>query len=248
MEVHHHSHTGRKKKTDFLWEFIMLFLAVFCGFLAENLREHYIEHKREVKYIRSIVKDLATDTAWMNSYLHDQGISIDALDSVIFLLKKGDPDSFSRKRIYSLARMSIKLSSPNKINYNAYDQMRNSGNLRLIREQAAVDSISRYYFDAKDIEQLNETIMQRQEALVEFEGKIFDGSVFQKMLGLNDFQFKEPAGSPALITADKNLINDFITRAHYLGSANVYSLVYARRQKQAAINLINYLNEEYHLK
>ncbi len=248
MHVHHRSHSDRKKKTDFIWEFVMLFLAVFCGFLAENLREHYIEHKREKKYIRSIVKDLATDTAWMNSYLYDQQASIEALDSVIFLLKKARTDSFSRKRVYYLARMAIKMSSPNKINYNAYDQMRSSGNLRLIREQDTVDSISRYYFGARDIEQLNETIMQRQAALVEFEGKIFDGSVFQNMLGINNFEFKEPAGSPALLTTDKNLINDFITRAHYLGSANVYSLVYARRQKLAAISLINYLMNEYHMK
>ena len=248
MEVHHHSHSARKKKTDYLWEFVMLFLAVFSGFLAENLREHYVEHRRENKYIRSIVEDLATDTSWMNTYLHDQRVSIEALDSVIILLKKGTTDSFSRKRVYYLARMSIKLSSPNKINYNAYDQMRNSGNLRLIKEQATVDSISRYYFSAKDIEQLNETIMQRQSALVEFEGKIFDGTVFQNMLGLNNFEFKEPTGSPALVTADKNLINDFITRAHYLISANVYSQVYARRQKQAAISLINYLKKEYSLK
>jgi len=90
--------------------------------------------------------------------------------------------------------------------------------------------------------------MQRQAALVEFEGKIFDGSVFQSMLGAHNFEFKEPAGSPALVTTDKGLINDFITRAHYLGSANVYSLVYARRQKEAATNLINYLKEKYHHK
>lgn len=254
MEVHHRSQhsknrRGRKKKWgDHLWEFMMLFLAVFCGFFAENLREHSAEHKREKKYIRSIVKDLATDTAWMNTYLQDQQTSIRDLDSVIFLLKTGSTDSFSRKRIYYLARMAIKLSSPNKINYAAYDQMRNSGNLRLVKKQETVDSMSRYYFGAKDIEQLNETIMQRQSALVEFEGRVFDGTIFQNMLGINNFEFKEPAGAPTLVTADKNLINDFITRAHYLISANVYSQVYARRQKQAAISLINYLKKEYHLK
>ena len=35
MEVHHHSHTSRKKWMHYFWEFLMLFLAVFCGFLAE---------------------------------------------------------------------------------------------------------------------------------------------------------------------------------------------------------------------
>ncbi len=43
MEVHAHSHTPRKKRTHYFWEFLVLFLAVFCGFLTENQREHYIE-------------------------------------------------------------------------------------------------------------------------------------------------------------------------------------------------------------
>lgn len=254
MEIHRHSHHSDKHRTrkekwrDRTWDFIMLFLAVFCGYIAENWREHYIENKREKKYIRSVVKDLTTDTAWMNTYLKDQQNSVLILDSVIFLLKKGSSDSVSRRRVYYLARMAIKLSSPNKINYSAYDQMRNSGNLRLVKKQATVDSISRYYFGAKDIEQLNETIMQRQSALVEFEGRVFDGTVFQSMLDLDNFEFKEPPGNPALVTADKNLVNDFITRAHYLSSANVYSQVYARRQKEAAIRLISFLKKEYCLK
>ncbi len=254
MEIHRHSHhsgnhqSKKEKWRARIWDFVMLFLAVFCGFIAENMREHYIEHKREKKYIGSVVKDLATDTAWMNTYLSDQQNSVRSLDSAIFLLKKGNTDSVSRRRVYYLARISIKLSSPNKINYSAYDQMRNSGNLRLVKKQATVDSISRYYFGAKDIEQLNETIMQRQSAMVEFEGRVFDGTVFQNMLDLNNFEFKEPSGSPALATTDKNLINDFITRAHYLISANVYSQVYARRQKEAAVRLITYLKKEYCLK
>lgn len=248
MEVHHHSHTPRKKWSHFFWEFFMLFMAVFCGFLAENLREHIIENKREIKYIRSIVKDLATDTAWMNSYQQDQKASVHALDSVMNLLRSGKTDSFSRKRVYYLARMAMKMSSPNKINYNAYDQMRNSGNLRLLKKQSTVDSISLYYFNARDIEQLNETILQRQASLVEFEGKIFDGIVFQKMADLDNFEFHEPKGSPAIITNDKSIINDFIVRAHYLAAANSFSQIYAQRQKKAAIGLINYLKKEYHIK
>ena len=46
MEVHHHTHSARKRWTHYFWEFFMLFLAVFAGFMAENWREHMIEHKR----------------------------------------------------------------------------------------------------------------------------------------------------------------------------------------------------------
>src|SRR5215210_6733179 len=46
MDVHHHTHTPRKKWTHYLFEFFMLFLAVFCGFIAENFREHIVENGR----------------------------------------------------------------------------------------------------------------------------------------------------------------------------------------------------------
>lgn len=250
MEVHphHHVHQGKKKKTDYLWEFLMLFLAVFSGFLAENFREHIVDRKREKVYIRSLVKDLTTDTTWFNSYMSDQRAAVRDMDSVILLLRTGSSDSFSRKRIYYLARMAIKLSSPNKINYSAYDQMRSSGNLRLIREQGTTDSITRYYFSANDILQMNETVMQRQASLVEFEGKILDGNVLQSMENAETFEFREPEGNPALATSDKILINDFIVRAHYLISINALSSISAQQQKETAIRLINYLKNEYHFK
>jgi hypothetical protein len=254
MHVHHHSEHNhqknhqKKKWREYAWEFIMLFAAVFCGFIAENLREHYVEHIREKKYIRSIIKDLQTDTTWMNSYMDEQWQSIQACDSVIILLNQPLKDSFAKRRLYYLARMVIKKSSPNKINYSAYDQMRSSGNLRLIKSQSTLDSITNYYFKAMDIEQLNQTIMQRQSALVEFEGKIFDGAIFQRMEDLRSFKFREPKGNPALISTDRSLINDLVMRAHYLGSANSLSRSMAGDQKQAAISLIGYLKHGYHIK
>jgi len=54
MEVHHNTHTERKKFTHYLWEFLMLFLAVFCGFLAENFREHQVEKNRATQYMLSL--------------------------------------------------------------------------------------------------------------------------------------------------------------------------------------------------
>src|SRR5512144_380423 len=82
MEVHHHSHTERKKWTHYFWEFLMLFLAVFCGFLAENQREHLVEHQREKQYMRTMLEDLQTDTATIKRVYNlavTQKISLDSL-------------------------------------------------------------------------------------------------------------------------------------------------------------------------
>ena len=58
MEVHHQSHTARKKWTHYFWEFLMLFLAVTLGFFVENQREHFVKHRRERQYVRSFLGDL----------------------------------------------------------------------------------------------------------------------------------------------------------------------------------------------
>src|SRR5690242_1494579 len=48
MEVHKHPHHSmhKKKWSEYLLEFFMLFLAVFLGFVAENIREHSVEYDR----------------------------------------------------------------------------------------------------------------------------------------------------------------------------------------------------------
>lgn len=41
MEVHHPHHPTHKKKwSEYIIEFVMLFTAVTLGFIAENIREH----------------------------------------------------------------------------------------------------------------------------------------------------------------------------------------------------------------
>ena len=89
MEVHHHSHTSRKKWTHYFWEFLMLFFAVFCGFLAENQREHFIEHQREKKYMESLLEDLKQDTLDLIRDTTRWSNKIRQIDTIRMELEKG---------------------------------------------------------------------------------------------------------------------------------------------------------------
>jgi hypothetical protein len=150
MEVHAHTHTERKKWTHYLWEFIMLFLAVFCGFLAENFREHQVEHQREKQYMRSLLNDLAVDTATLNaSYPRKEG-RIKAIDSV-FTFFRNNPDS---KTITGKLFRTIR-----RTNYDArftrtnitFNQLKNAGGMRLIRNKQVADSIAAYDLKCEQI-------------------------------------------------------------------------------------------------
>ena len=72
MEVQKHPHhvTHKKKWTEYLLEFSMLFLAVFLGFVAENIRESGVDHEREEQYAKELYTELYADSIAFNKKLN----------------------------------------------------------------------------------------------------------------------------------------------------------------------------------
>src|SRR6476660_6301531 len=93
MEVHKHPlHVTHKKKwSEYLLEFFMLFLTVFLGFIAENIREHIVENERGKQYMESLLVDLQNDTASFNAGFPLKDERIAAIDSV-FLFFEQNPN------------------------------------------------------------------------------------------------------------------------------------------------------------
>src|SRR5678816_816853 len=142
MEVHHHSHTSRKKWTHYFWEFLMLFLAVFCGFLAECYLEHTIEHNREKQFIESLIKDLEADTAQLSRIKRFRLGRLSSIDSLNNYLAKNTSATISLRGIQLLENLKGHVSFFE--NSGTLDQLKNAGGLRLIRKRNVVDSIQLY--------------------------------------------------------------------------------------------------------
>ena len=255
MEVHHHPHTsdpdshrGRKKWTHYFFEFLMLFLAVFAGFLAENWREHIVERKREKEYIRSMIEDLNRDTTVLalDNSIRKQAVLM--YDSVITLLNKKNRSQFEQQRIYYLIRMGLRLSPFPILNDRTYEQMKSSGNLRLIHEKEISDKITHYYFNIKEFSYNTDQTLSRLQSLIEIQGKVFDGAVFQEMINTENFEINQPGGSPALITEDKQTLNELSVGIHYVLSIILYSRNFVSGLEKEASQLIETLKKEYHLK
>ena len=101
MEVHHHEHVHEKKKwKEYVFQFLMLFLAVFCGFLAEYQLEHTIEHQREKKYVHSLVQDLKTDTAHLETYINLRKEKRIMMDSLVLLLSTDKHKQFGNEAYF----------------------------------------------------------------------------------------------------------------------------------------------------
>jgi hypothetical protein len=146
MEVHAHTHLAsggtRKKWTHYFWEFLMLFLAVFCGFLAENQREHFVEHQREKQYIHTLYGDLKADTAFFRRYQSWLLRMDKRLDSLIRMINTGEYVN-NAYDFYNLA-LNSRTIRYHEYHNSTYEQLKNSGNLRLLRSRGVADSLTQY--------------------------------------------------------------------------------------------------------
>ena len=249
MEVHQHTHTARKKWTHYFWEFFMLFLAVTAGFFVENQREHFIEHKREKQFILSICQDLKSDTVQLNHLIALRNKNNTKIDSLFYYMNMPDPDEYG-KFIYYFARQLtnnfVFLSNDRTI-----QQLKNSGNLRLIRNQEASDSIMGYDWYIRR----NEIRIEREEAIIkdyiEKMNRLFDGNEFNKMLNKVSTSFaidwSLPKDNPRLLHKDQESIKSFINSLHFIKAINIFNIGLNEQTINRASKLLILLKKEYHL-
>ena len=136
MEVHHHSHTARKKWTHYFWEFLMLFLAVFCGFFAEYQLEHMIERDRAKELARSFYDELKNDSVNVAVKYQSRIKQENALlylrkyfkDSAITNLSKNFVLNFH----YGIMFRTPSLFEPRTV---VLEQLKNSGSLRYFKNK-----------------------------------------------------------------------------------------------------------------
>lgn len=245
MESHQiHSHAKEKHFKHYLFEFFMLFLAVTLGFFVENERDHYVERKREKEYIRSFADDLKKDIFQLDSLILKRETRKMQMDSIHFILTSPDPDLYGNQLYFYVRYLPRPYLFIN--NDATIQQLKNSGNLRLISKQQVADTIMAYEHQLRFIE----TITQREDQLIQriFNSlnKLFDSEVFDKM-NLYDIEFVHPPGNPKLLIRDKEVIRNFLSDVHYLKTVNIAQIGWFKKQKEKASTTLAFLKNEYKL-
>ena len=143
MEVHHTHHPTHKKKwSEYIIEFIMLFTAVFLGFIAENIREHAVEQNRAKEFSASLVQDLQSDTIAINKQIKSIGLYSAVSDSLLKLSKtKLEGRNASQFSFYS--RFAY-WTGPILWNRNTFEQIKNSGSLRYFTNVGLLKKLLEY--------------------------------------------------------------------------------------------------------
>jgi len=249
MEVHHHPEVERKGFKEYILEGLMIFIAVMMGFFAESYREHLGEKGKAREYARSMISDLRADTANLKSMIRITNYAVTGLDSLIVLLQAPDRDKHGSD-LYYLARGATFRFSPFRATERTYNEMRSSGNLRLVGSEVIDNDISKYYYDLEDWNRQNVIIEQLMFNYFNSVSKVFDASVFQKLV--NDPRFKfpylpRPAGNPALASTSKADITELVGSTHYLYSREKFVSLTAPVLLAQASNVIKMLQKEYDL-
>ncbi len=179
MEVHHHSHTARKKWTHYFWEFLMLFLAVFCGFFAEYQLEHKIERDREKQFMKTMVEDLKSDTANLNGLIRLRKSRIRQLDTLFHLIAKDEYLKNGRKvyELYELPYWDIHRFFPSD---RTMQQLKNGGNLRLIRKKNVSNALIKYDITVRNYKEYEPLQQEMATQINQHLDKLLDPLIIEK--------------------------------------------------------------------
>jgi len=249
MEVHAHAHTTRKKWTHYFWEFLMLFLAVFCGFLAENFREHRIELQREKQFMKSLLFDLKSDTAQLNSLQKLREVRIRQLDTLLILLKsphlKENTSAFYFNAV--LSQFNSKFLPQN----GALSQLKNAGGLRLIRKAAVVDSILR--FDVREQDIVDFELWERERLIDQSSyNRVVDGSVVEQNSKYTypeyPYIYERAPGNPLLLSYAQYDLDQLYNRFQLQKRIHTVVITKMHGLNTMIAGLINLLETEYNLK
>ncbi len=234
----------KKNWKSYFKEFFMLFLAVFCGFLAENYRESLSAKKIEKEYILSLIEDLKTDTTNLSLYITFRKEKSVLMDSLAEMMLSSQRNLYGNQ-IYFLARQVF---NEQAFFYSdgTIQQLKNAGNLRLLRKRNVVNALLTYEKKVKVLEGWDENDNRTKSTFREMGGKVFNSSELNKTMN-SEMKFVMPTDNPQLITDDFATINEIAFQIHYLSKMTKGNSLRAEFLRNDAIQLLELIHAEYKL-
>ena len=246
MEVHHPHHPTHKKKwTEYLLEFLMLFLAVFLGFIAENLREISVEKHRAKEYMHSLIEDLEADTSNIRSTISLAEVMKKQTENLVELINNG----LDKSEIAQLYRLNLITGKVVQVSFEdrTSSQLKNSGSLRMVKNSTIADSIRSYWENTKIIEGIADRYSEFSAKASDVGVQIFNNKYYGQPDPANRFMITVDS-SATLANNDPTLLIQFSNRKRILGNILfIYESNMSETKLQAA-NLISLINNEYHFK
>ena len=165
------------------------------------------------------------------------------IDSLSASLKSPDRQDQAAKSIFWGRMITMKWMRVEPVQ-RTYEQMKSSGQLKLISSKPVADAISEYYNSIYKLNTYNEAALIWLENYIDKMGLVFDGGMLLEILKNEQIP---TSNSEIFITDNYTAINELITSAQYVYGAILLSETITAERKTAAITLIDLLNQEYEL-
>jgi hypothetical protein len=225
-------------------EFFMLFLAVFCGFLAENYRESLTVQKIEKEYMLSLIEDLKTDTSNLQTYIAFKKEKYYLMDSLAKMMLSEERNLYGNQ-MYYLARQIFN-EVPFAYSDGSMQQLKNAGNLRLIKKRNIVDELLKYEKKARVLEEWDENDNKTKSTFREMGGRVSSSKEMNAALDAN-MRFVIPTTNPQLITDDFTTLNELSFQIHFLSKMSLGNSNRAESLRIDAAELLALIQTEYNL-
>ena len=259
MEVHKHPHhvTHKKKWSEYLLEFFMIFFAVTLGFYAENIRERVADSDRVKEYMHSMIEDLKKDTANCRRVIDQNALIVHGLDTLITHISNPVRDQLNTDFIYAYC-IKYRYENPEvHFSERTMSQLKNNGGLRLIKQSEISDALADYDEGVRFCDRQRDQALHYYQVLDETELSLFDFAaikpLWDSLFNADVFNIstntiaKTVSGKVNLKTNDEGKLKRYMNGIIYDQVAvTTYNNDLAEQSKKAA-SLIHLIQEKYGL-
>lgn len=225
-------------------EIILVVIGILIAIAINNWKEGKSVANAEYRYMQNLKEDLQADIKLYDNYLlKNQGL-YQIIDSLVVLLSQEDFRATSDESAFYGRIMTTRWKRVHPVE-RTFEQMKSSGQLKIIRNQTVSDLISDYYNSIYELETYNEALLIWLAGYIKLMGNVFDGQVLFEILKTNA---RVSTGNSAIITEDAKIINDLVSNAQYVYGAIKLSETVVVKRKEKAENLIKSIDRNYTMK
>ena len=226
----------------------MLFLAVFAGFLAENIRENRSDQNKETVYMASYCRDLESDTLNFNHALRSLKNKIPLYDSVLKFLNA--PNEFN-----NLLPFNFYIKTNSDVTFlpiePTFQQLKNSGNLRLIKNGLVLDSIQNYQGKISgDYQEQVSYVILFNRRLVQMQEKLFDYTNLNRYLNdryTSSIDTDQSKYSLFLTSKNRDNVQELYNLFIGTKAAEIFYISSLEDIRDDAVNLMAFIKKKYKL-
>jgi len=222
-------------------EIVLVVIGILIALQINNWNEVQNEKKVEFGYMKNLLEDLKADEIIYSNYKKTNIEVYNTIDSLVIYLKRPDRKEFTSKTSYWARIMTMKFTRVQPIE-RTFEQMKSSGQLKLVSNPKVADGISKYYNSFSELKQYNEAAILWLADYLKSVGKVFDGEVLLKILKERKEQMTDDS---TLITEDRAVINELIASAQYIYGVVKLSESVCESRKKAALELSSLIKKEY---